>query len=127
MTGKEYPSVAVVILNTNRRSDTLECLQSLSNSTYPNLSVMVLDNASEDGSVEAIQALFPEVRVVSLTENKGYAGNNNVGIELAIQSGAEWIYVLNEDTLQAQMHSFIGAGRRIGSANRYCRPDGLPS
>jgi GT2 family glycosyltransferase len=101
MSGKEQPSVTVVILNTNRRNDTLECLQSLSNSTYPNLSIIVLDNASDDGSVEAIQTLFPEVQLVSLTENKGYAGNNNVGVELAIQGGAEWIYVLNEDTLQA--------------------------
>jgi GT2 family glycosyltransferase len=98
---EEYTPVTVVILNTNRRDDTLQCLQSLSDSTYPNLSVMVLDNASEDGSVEAIQTLFSEVQVVPLTENKGYAGNNNVGIELALKQGAGWIYVLNEDTLQA--------------------------
>jgi GT2 family glycosyltransferase len=97
----ELPKVTVVILNTNRREDTLQCLESLSVSTYPNLSIMVLDNASTDGSVESIEVLYPETQVVALTENKGYAGNNNVGVELAIQHGADWIYVLNEDTLQA--------------------------
>jgi GT2 family glycosyltransferase len=98
---KDVTPVTVVILNTNRREDTLECLESLSTSTYPNLSVMVLDNASSDGSVEAIKLHFPDVQIVPLTDNKGYAGNNNVGVELAIQQGAGWIYVLNEDTLQA--------------------------
>jgi GT2 family glycosyltransferase len=98
---KEFTPVTAVILNTNRRDDVLECLESLSASTYPNLTIMVLDNASTDGSVEAIQARFPGVQIVPITENKGYAGNNNTGIDLAIQQGAGWVYVLNEDTLQS--------------------------
>jgi GT2 family glycosyltransferase len=96
-----HPSVAVVILNTNRRSDTLECLQSLSSNRYEPLSVFVIDNSSTDGSVEAIQKSFPEVQVINLAQNKGYAGNNNVGIDLAIKKAFDWILVLNEDTLMA--------------------------
>jgi GT2 family glycosyltransferase len=37
------------------------------------------------------------VQIVSLEQNLGYAGNNNVGIELAMQQGADWVFVLNED------------------------------
>jgi GT2 family glycosyltransferase len=93
------PRVFTVVLNSNRRTDTLECLASLSRLAYPNHAVVVLDNASTDGSVEAIAAAFPSVQVMPLTENKGYAGNNNVGIRAALEQGADWVFVLNEDTI----------------------------
>jgi GT2 family glycosyltransferase len=93
------PKIVTIVLNTNRRDDTLACLGSLANSHYPNIGIMVLDNASTDGSVEAIQAAFPSVQVVRLADNLGYAGNNNVGIKLALEQGADWAFVLNEDTL----------------------------
>ncbi len=94
-------NVFTVILNTNRRDDTLACLAALHHSTYKRHTIIVLDNASTDGSVEAIKAEFPRVELIHLKENKGYAGNNNVGIAAAIAQGADWVYVLNEDTIQA--------------------------
>lgn len=93
--------VFTVILNTNRRDDTLACLEALQASTYQPHTIIVLDNASTDGSVEAIMAQFPQVQIIRLQENKGYAGNNNVGIAAALEQGADWVYVLNEDTIQA--------------------------
>lgn len=91
--------VVAVVLNTNRCDDTVTCLRSLEKSNYPNLGIIVLDNASTDGSVAKIQADFPSVQLVNLEENLGYAGNNNVGIKLAIEQGADWVFVLNEDTI----------------------------
>jgi len=93
------PRVVAVVLNTNRRDDTLACLESLSRLDYANRAVLVLDNASTDGSVAAIEAAHPEVRVLPLAENRGYAGNNNVGIAAALEMGADWVLVLNEDTV----------------------------
>lgn len=93
------PLIVIVILNTNRRDDTLACLASIEQSTYTNYRVIVLDNASSDGSAEAIRRTFPSVHVIDLTENRGYAGNNNVGIQAALDRGAEWVLVLNEDTI----------------------------
>lgn len=93
--------VFTVILNTNRRDDTLACLEALQANTYQPHTIMVLDNASTDGSVEAIATRFPQVQLIRLQENKGYAGNNNVGIAAALEQGADWVYVLNEDTIQA--------------------------
>ncbi len=95
------PLVITVILNTNRRDDTLECLASLAQNDYPNLEIVVLDNHSTDGSVAAIEAAFPAVSIIPLAENRGYAGNNNVGIQWAMERGADWIFVLNEDTVLA--------------------------
>jgi len=98
MTAASFPKVTALILNTNRRADTLECLGSLGKSTYPNLCILVVDNASTDGSIEAIQEQYPEVDIHRLIENKGYTGNNNVGIQKALAAGSEWIFILNEDT-----------------------------
>ncbi|MBX3058783.1 MAG: glycosyltransferase family 2 protein, partial [Anaerolineae bacterium] len=95
------PFVVTVILNTNRRDDTLACLESLLQSDYPNQQTIVLDNHSTDGSVEAIQVAFPQVAIIPLTENLGYAGNNNVGIRTAVAQNADWVFVLNEDTILA--------------------------
>ena len=97
----ESPLIYTVILNTNRKEDTLACLASLEQSSYLNHRIIVLDNASTDGSVEAISAAYPQVEIINLQENKGYAGNNNVGIQAAVEHGAEWIFVLNEDTTLA--------------------------
>ena len=96
-----HPKVITVVLNTNRREDTLACLDSLAQSTYPNLQHIVLDNASTDGSAEAIRARHPSVQIIALQQNLGYAGNNNVGIQAALDAGAEWVFVLNEDTILA--------------------------
>jgi GT2 family glycosyltransferase len=93
--------VVTIILNTNRREDTLACLASLERSTYENNQVIVLDNASSDGSVEAIRSSYPQVQIIELKENLGYAGNNNVGIKVALEQRADWVFVLNEDTILA--------------------------
>jgi GT2 family glycosyltransferase len=95
------PVVIAVILNTNRRDDTLALLASLRESAYPNCRAIVLDNASTDGSVPAIRAAFPDARILALEKNLGYAGNNNAGIAAALAQGAEWVLVLNEDTVLA--------------------------
>ncbi|HEX9013086.1 MAG TPA: glycosyltransferase family 2 protein [Anaerolineaceae bacterium] len=95
----EQPLVINVILNTSRRDDTLACLESLAASSYPRQQTIVLDNASTDGSAEAIRARYPQVQVIPLTRNLGYAGNNNAGIRAALEAGADWVFVLNEDTV----------------------------
>jgi GT2 family glycosyltransferase len=95
------PLVISVVLNSNRRQDTLECLASLAKTTYSNHKVIVLDNHSVDGSVEAIRLAYPQVQSIELQDNLGYAGNNNVGIRAALDQGADWVFVLNEDTVLA--------------------------
>jgi GT2 family glycosyltransferase len=77
-------------------------LASLERNTYQPHTILVLDNASSDGSPEAIRHAFPAVEVIPLTENRGYAGNNNVGIQVALARGADWVFVLNEDTILAE-------------------------
>lgn len=108
-----------VILNTNRKDDTLAALASLAENTYANHRLIVLDNQSSDGSVQAIRDAYPDVEIIALQENLGYAGNNNVGIAAAMQAGADWVFVLNEDTILAPdcLEQLIAVGEsdsRIG-------------
>jgi GT2 family glycosyltransferase len=93
------PLVISVVLNTNHREDTLQCLTSLNQNTYENHKIILLDNASVDGTVDAVRSLLPEVCIIELQRNLGYAGNNNIGIQAAMEQDAEWVFVLNEDTI----------------------------
>lgn len=91
--------VAVVILNWNRKSDTLECLRSVHELRTMNyeLLTVVVDNASTDGSAEAFRKL-KDVVLVKNKENLGFTGGNNEGIKKALELGADFVMVLNNDT-----------------------------
>ncbi len=93
------PLIYVLVLDNNRRDDTLACLASLVRNSYKNLKIIVLDNSTTDGTREAICSTFTDVQMISLTKNLGYAGNNNIGVEIAMKQGADWIFILNDDTI----------------------------
>jgi GT2 family glycosyltransferase len=61
--------------------------------------VVCVDNGSADGSEAAIRAAFPEVAVVQTGANLGFAGGNNAGITYALEHGAQWVVLLNNDAL----------------------------
>ncbi|GBD25137.1 N-acetylglucosaminyl-diphospho-decaprenol L-rhamnosyltransferase [bacterium HR30] len=92
------PHVAIVILNWNGKDDVLRCLSTLTRIRYPNWSATVVDNASFDGSVEAIRQQFPSQRVLVMEKNLGFCGGNNRGIADALDRGADYVLLLNNDT-----------------------------
>jgi GT2 family glycosyltransferase len=96
--------IFVVVLNWNRDKDTIECLKSVNKlSTSGNqLSVIIVDNASSDDSVNKISTFIknkPESELVINKQNLGYSGGMNVGIRHALKRGANYIVVLNNDTI----------------------------
>lgn len=93
--------VFIIILNWNRKKDTLECLTSIFNlqCTIYNSEIVVVDNGSTDGSQEVIKKNFPKVVLIENKENLGFAEGNNVGIRHALKEGADYILLLNNDTL----------------------------
>jgi GT2 family glycosyltransferase len=95
------PSVSIIILNYNGREDTLACLRSMEHLTYPNVQVIVVDNGSTDGSVEAFRAQHPRFTLIETGANLGFTGGNNVGIRHALEHGADYIMLLNNDTVVA--------------------------
>lgn len=94
-----YPLVCVILLNWNGWQDTLACLASLERLEYPNHRLLVVDNCSTDDSVTRIRAAYPDLSLIQIDKNLGFAGGNNVGIRHALAQGAEYIWLLNNDTV----------------------------
>ncbi|MBI5914037.1 MAG: bifunctional riboflavin kinase/FAD synthetase [Bacteroidetes bacterium] len=91
---KALPSVAVVILNYNGRNFLEEHLPSVLQTTYPNFRVYVADNASKDGSVDFLRKNYPEVTIIQLSQNFGFAK----GYNLALQDlEPDYFVLLNSD------------------------------
>lgn len=93
------PKVTVVIVNWERPQDTLACLQSLFESTITDIHIILVDNGSRDSSVEQISRAYPQVDIVSLPKNLGFAGGYNIGIERALATQVKHIFLLNNDTI----------------------------
>ena len=99
--------VLILILNWNNYSDTKECLESLAQLTFNNYQVMLVDNGSGDDSSQLLEEEFPEIQLVNLQENLGFAGGNNVGLEYALKEEFSFILLLNNDTI-VQAGDFLG-------------------
>lgn len=93
------PLVAIIILNWNGGNDTVECLESLRKLVYPRVCLIVVDNASEDDSVGRIRRNYSDVVLICNPKNLGYAEGNNIGIKHALRIGAEFVLLLNNDTV----------------------------
>jgi len=91
----------VVVLSWNGRRDTLACLESLRRLERDDVGVVCVDNGSADGSVEAIRAEHPEVDLIENGRNLGYSGGNNAGMRHALDRGARWVVLLNNDAVIA--------------------------
>ncbi len=92
--------VVIIILNLNKREDTLKCLESVSKLDYSHYEVVVVDNGSTDGSAEAILNAFPDVHLIRSANNLGVSGGRNLGIEYA-NNNFQYMYLffLDNDTL----------------------------
>lgn len=95
------PFVAMVVLTWNQRALTLDCLESLGGMNYPSerLQIIVVDNGSKDGTAEAIREQYPTVTVKENRENLGFAEGNNVGLRQALDGPADYVMLLNNDTV----------------------------
>ena len=119
--------VGIIVLNWNGKSDTIACLESLTNCEWESRCLLVVDNGSTDGSVDAIlcwgtmqgwqvhvldQTTMREGQqdeqsdvfspkqlfILRLEENRGYTGGNNAGISWLLQHRADAVLILNNDT-----------------------------
>jgi GT2 family glycosyltransferase len=93
------PLVYIVILNFNGWQDTLECLASLKQLAYPRFQTVVVDNASSNNSEEMIRQHYPTITLIQSGKNLGFAGGNNLGIRYALEKQADYIWLLNNDTV----------------------------
>ncbi len=93
--------VYVILINWNRIDDTLDCIESLRESDYSDLEILVVDNGSTDGSLSRLQSMKDEITVIVSPTNAGFTGGNNLGMRHAMANGADYVLLLNNDTVVA--------------------------
>lgn len=96
MTGSRQ-ALDIIIVNYNAREDLLACLASLHAAAFARARhIVVVDNASSDQSTEAVRREFPDVQVIDMGRNAGFAAANNAGIRATT---SPLIVLLNSDTI----------------------------
>jgi GT2 family glycosyltransferase len=122
---RKQAAVAAVVLNWNSWRDTIMCVESLLRSQRAPDRIIICDNGSSDDSAErllewtnASTAAVP-VAFIPLPCNLGYAGGNNIGMEYAMRDGADFVWILNNDTVVdcdalGRMMEVAEADRAIG-------------
>ena len=93
------PKIIAVVLNWCREEVTTQCLRSLLKSDYANLLILLVDNGSPDDSGARLRLSFPEVEFLQTGQNLGYTGGNNRGITWALEKHADYVLILNNDTV----------------------------
>ncbi len=88
-----------VVVNWNGWQDTVECLTSLRQQDYDGLQVIVVDNGSTNESVRMIREAHPWATVIETGRNLGFPSGCNAGTRLAIERGADYVWLLNNDTI----------------------------
>jgi len=93
------PVVSIVVLTWNALKFTRECVESIEAHTTYSYEIVFVDNASTDGSIEYLQDLVEQndhYKLISNSENKGFAAGNNQGIKAAT---GKYVLLLNNDVL----------------------------
>jgi GT2 family glycosyltransferase len=88
------PKIAVVILNWNGRKFLEQFLPSVTATTYSNHEIIVADNGSTDDSIAFLQQAYPSIRIITHTENHGFAKGYNLALK---QVEADYYVLLNSD------------------------------
>jgi len=86
--------VSIIVVSWNSIGFLGECLESVREQTYKEWELIVVDNGSEDGSAELVRRGFPEVRLITCSQNLGFARAGNLGLE---ESRGRWLLFLNPD------------------------------
>ncbi|MCX7835273.1 MAG: glycosyltransferase [bacterium] len=94
------PIISVVIVNYRVKHFVEQCIFSLeSTSRLIPLEIIVVDNYSNDGSIEYLKERFPNIRLIELNENIGFAKANNIAFQFV---QGEYVLILNPDTVVSE-------------------------
>ena len=131
----KQPSVYIVLLNYNTYKDTIECIKSLKNIEYENYHIVIVDNNSINNSEEYITEYIKDINnthFIKSVKNLGFSGGNNLGIKWSLEQSADYICLLNNDTiveptflkyLVTEMESDKNIGISSGKIMYYSEPE----
>ena len=111
----EERKISVILVNYNALEMTIECINSIKKSACKP-EIIVIDNGSQRNESIELQNKYPDIICKRSETNLGFAGGNNIGIELAIEHGATHIALLNNDTIiDSHMLSCLANNCKINS------------
>lgn len=96
------PLVVAAVVTWNDTSMTAACLRSLFESDYPNLKVVLLDNGSSESCGQRLKQQFPQVDLIELPENRGFAGGGNLCLRRGLELGADYVQLIGNDSVLAK-------------------------
>jgi GT2 family glycosyltransferase len=112
-------NLRVVILNMNLKDDTIVLIDSLLQAGLLAHQIILVDNGSKDGSVNTIQDRYGnQISIIANEMNMGFAIGSNQGFERAMELGADWVLLINNDTVVpedffVQFEDFISSNSPI--------------
>lgn len=97
---QKMKKTAIIILHFGDKKDTIECLWSLRKiKEISNIIIFVVDNGTNTLTNKDLQPILPQVRLIKIEKNLGFAGGNNVGIKKALKENVDFILLLNNDAV----------------------------
>lgn len=90
--------IIAVVPAHNRRETTLRFLRQWRATSRPLGDVVIVDDGSTDGTGDAVTREFPEAILLRGDGNLWWAGATNLGVEHALQAGADYILTINDDS-----------------------------
>ena len=96
--------LAIITVNFNNAERTIALLESLKNQLVHDVRVYVVDNASEPEDKNKLDAFItstqtPNICFIASPKNNGFSAGNNLAIKQALSDGAEWVTLINNDTV----------------------------
>jgi rhamnopyranosyl-N-acetylglucosaminyl-diphospho-decaprenol beta-1,3/1,4-galactofuranosyltransferase len=107
--------VCAVVVTHNRRELLRECLAALAAQSRPPDRVLVVDNASDDGTQDMVEEEYGGVDLLALPTNEGGAGGFHEGMKRAHESGADWLWLMDDDSMPRPdaLAELLGAPSRL--------------
>lgn len=90
------PLVSIIIVNYSEKNLLSECLKSIEQTIFDNFEIIVVDNNSKDDSIKFLHQEYPEIKVIKLDKNYGFAFPNNLAAKSA---NGKYLVFLNNDTV----------------------------
>lgn len=115
------PSIWSVVLGYNHADDSLECLQSLAASNCHHHTLLYVDNGSEESEARRVLDGMPQAFVLRFAKNVGVGRGFNAGLAYAMAHGADYVFMINNDTKVAPntvnlLAAALTADRKVGIA-----------